>query len=229
MGLEVVDLVAGYGKIRILNGLSINVPEGTIVGVLGANGAGKTTLLRAIAGFNPLWGGSVAVDGKDVSRTDPEARARNGLCLIPEGRAVFGGLTVAENIAVHAQSRSVDAAMGTVCAVFPVLGNRLGQLADTLSGGEQQMLAVSRALIRRPGVVLADELSFGLAPLMVDIIFKALIALRDTGSAVVIVEQYEERLLAAADYAYVLEKGRILTEGPAEALVRTRNDWTVAR
>jgi branched-chain amino acid transport system ATP-binding protein len=218
--LEVKDLVVGYGRIQVLNGVDLAVPPGKVVGVLGPNGAGKTTLLRTIAGLNRPWSGTVNVDGKDIARSGVATRARSGMCLIPEGRAIFRDLTVAENISVHAQKRRSTEAVDIACEVFPVLGKRLKQIAGTLSGGEQQMLAMSRPLVRKSPLVIADELSFGLAPIAIDLIFDALKTMREMGSSMLIVEQYAERLLAFSDYIYLLKKGDVILEGEPASLNR---------
>src|ERR1700722_15121573 len=182
--LRVEGLVVGYGGIRVLNGVNVEVQPGQIVGLLGPNGAGKTTLLRTIAGFLRPWSGRIHLDDRDISRDSVARRARNGMCVIPEGRAIFTELTVSENIAVHAQKRRPDDAIKVVSEAFPVLRQRLKQQAGTMSGGEQQMLAVARSLVRRSPLVIADELSFGLGPIVVDKMLDALAKMREMGSSV---------------------------------------------
>ena len=201
---------AGYGGIDVLHGVSLTVAQNAVVALLGANGAGKTTVLRAAAGIVPLTGGSVSIGGRPTGVPDVATASRGGVCLIPQGRGVFPRLTVAENIAMFVRGVDVGRAIDRATAAFPILGARLGQLAGTMSGGEQQMLAVSRALATQPMVVLADELSLGLAPAAVDAIFDRVAMLRDQGVALLIVEQYVGRALEIADYVYVLQKGEIV-------------------
>jgi branched-chain amino acid transport system ATP-binding protein len=215
--LEVRGLRAGYGRTEALRGVDLTVPEGATVVLLGPNGAGKTTLLRAIAGLVPLTGGGVRFRGEDVGRLSPHRRARRGVCLIPEGRGIFRRLTVRENLVVQADAGGLAGAVDRAAALFPVLGERLDQPAGTLSGGQQQMLAMARAFVTGAPLILADELSMGLAPVVVDDIFAALGALRREGRSLLLVEQYVERAVAVADYVYILGKGNIVFAGePAE-------------
>jgi branched-chain amino acid transport system ATP-binding protein len=218
--LTIENLAVRYGPIQVIHGVNLEVPPATVVGLLGPNGAGKTTLLRTIAGLLPPWAGRICMNDRDISRDSVSRRARDGVCLIPEGRAIFRGLTVWENIAVHAQSRRPDKAVAVACEVFPALGKRLKQQAGTLSGGEQQMLAMSRALIRRSPIVIADELSLGLAPIVIDAIFDALGTMKEMGSSVLVVEQYAERLLEFADYIYLMNKGLVVLEGSPSDISR---------
>jgi branched-chain amino acid transport system ATP-binding protein len=220
--LEVDNLSSGYGQLQVLNGVSLAVPSESVVALLGPNGAGKTTLLRSLAGLEPPWTGRIAFDGHEVNHLSTSDRARIGICLVPAGRAIFRSLTVSENIAMHAQSRRhVKEAIERACTAFPVLRRHLNQVAGTLSGGEQQMLALSRALIRQAPLVLADELSLGLAPVVVDEIINALVALRSQGSSVLVVEQYVERVLAVADYAYVLHRGNVVLQGTPQDVLKS--------
>jgi len=207
--LELRGVDAGYGKTRVLCGVDLSVPAGGTVALLGANGAGKTTLLRAAAGLLPLRGGSVELGGRPAPK-DPDGRARAGLCLVPEGRGIFPRLTVDENLALFAGSRRRRAeALDIVAGTFPILGQRRAQVAGTLSGGQQQMLAFSRALCTDATVVLADELSFGLAPVVLDELFEAVAGLRAAGRSLLIVEQYVERVLGLAEWVYILDKGTV--------------------
>jgi branched-chain amino acid transport system ATP-binding protein len=215
--LRLTGVRAGYRRSEVLHGVDLLVPPGAAVALLGANGAGKSTLLRVAAGLLPATGGSVWFGEERIDRLSTHERTRRGLCLIPEGRAIFRQLTVRQNLAMQVGGKGVDAAVDRAVAAFPMLGERLGQVAGTLSGGQQQMLAVARALVTDPAVVLADELSVGLAPVVVDEIFEAVAALRAAGRSLLIVEQYVDRALAVADYVYILHKGRIAFVGePAQ-------------
>lgn len=213
MLFEVNNVSAGYGQLRVLESVSLKVPPGSVVGLLGPNGAGKTTLLRTIAGIITPWSGSIRLDGRELGKTSVASRARDGLCLVPEGRAIFPALTVRENFAMHAQTRRLGHAADEVYEMFPLLARRLDQVAGTMSGGEQQMLALSRAVIRKTSLLLADELSFGLAPIVLDAIFGALRKMKAAGTSMLVVEQYADRLLEIADYVYVMSKGRLVLEG----------------
>jgi branched-chain amino acid transport system ATP-binding protein len=215
--LRLSGVRAGYGRTEVLHGVDLVVPPGAAVALLGANGAGKSTLLRVAAGLLPSTGGAVWFGDERVERLSTHERTRRGLCLIPEGRAIFRQLTVRQNLAMQVGGKGVDVAVERAVAAFPILGDRLGQVAGTLSGGQQQMLAVARALITDPQVVLADELSVGLAPVVVDEIFEAVQAIRGAGRSLLIVEQYVDRALAVADYVYILHKGRVAFVGePAQ-------------
>jgi branched-chain amino acid transport system ATP-binding protein len=213
MTLDVTDLRAGYGSIEVLHGVNLDVAAGSVVAILGANGAGKTTFVRTIAGLVSARSGRIAFDGRDITRAHESARARAGLCLIPEGRGIFRQLTVAENVAMYVRGRGVAAAFDRVADVFPVLGQRRTQKAGTLSGGQQQMLAVSRALVTRPRLVMVDELSVGLAPVVIDEIYDAVDVLRSEGVALLVVEQYLDRILERADRVVYLRKGEVAFTG----------------
>lgn len=213
MMLRLDGIHAGYARVEVLRGVDLVVPANSVVALLGANGAGKTTLLKVAAGFLRPRAGSVTLDGRRVTDRRPYERARGGLCLLPEGRGIFPKLTVRDNIAMHAGGHDVDSAVDRATTSFPVLGQRLSQIAGTLSGGEQQMLSVARALVTEPKVVLADELSVGLAPIVVDAIFDAVANLRARGCSLLIVEQYVERVLEIADYVYLLHKGSVVFVG----------------
>jgi branched-chain amino acid transport system ATP-binding protein len=211
--LSLSGIHAGYGRVEVLHGVDLTVPAGTVVALLGSNGAGKSTLLRVAAGLLPPSGGDVFVDGQAVGSARAFRRTRQGLCLIPEGRGIFRPLTVRENLAMFAGGRDVAAAIDTAAEAFPVLAERLSSRAGTLSGGQQQMLAVSRALIGDYRLIMADELSVGLAPVVVDEIFASIETLRGQGRALLIVEQYVDRVLDIADLVYILHKGEVVFVG----------------
>lgn len=211
--LELCGVHVGYGRTKVLRGVDLSVPQGATVALLGANGAGKTTLLRAAAGLLAVTAGTVQLDGRRAPGS-PDGRARAGLCLVPEGRGIFPRLTVEENVALFAGGRRRrDEAFDRVAAVFPILGERRRQTAGTMSGGQQQMLAFSRALCTGARVILADELSFGLAPIVLDELFEAVAGLRDAGRSLLVVEQFVDRVIGLADWVYVLEKGTVTFVG----------------
>jgi branched-chain amino acid transport system ATP-binding protein len=213
--LELRDVRAGYGRIEVLHGIDLAVPAGSVVAVLGPNGAGKTTTLRAISGTLPLTSGTIRLDGRRIDGRRPSAIARRGVTLVPEGRGVFSGLTVHENLRIAHRSAAPglggtwDEYLAKIVAVFPRLGDRQNQIAGSMSGGEQQMLALCRALAGQPQVVLVDELSMGLAPLVVDQLFEQVAALKAAGQTIVLVEQYLTHALRHADLCYVLAKGTV--------------------
>jgi branched-chain amino acid transport system ATP-binding protein len=211
--LELRDVHAGYADLDVLRGVSLKVAAKSIVTLLGPNGAGKTTVMRVISGLLRTSAGEVLVNGAGVGSHSPEKRAHAGVCLIPEGRGIFRSLTVRENLSLFRPSWAPDTGTDRIVEMFPVLGDRLGQVAGTMSGGEQQMLALSRAFLSRPSVVLVDEASMGLAPKMVDQIFDVLGRLASDGISVLIVEQYARRALELADYAYVLSRGEVVLSG----------------
>jgi branched-chain amino acid transport system ATP-binding protein len=213
--LEVRGLRAGYGRTEVLRGVDLVVPEGATVVLLGPNGAGKTTLLKAIAGLVPATAGEVRWQGS-VLTDSPHRRARQGICLIPEGRGIFRHLTVRENLVVQADPGQGPAAIDRAVTLFPALSAKLDQAAGTLSGGQQQMVALARAFVVDAPLVLADELSMGLAPVVVDDIFAALEQLRGEGRSLLLVEQYVERAVAVADYVYILGKGTVQFAGEPE-------------
>jgi branched-chain amino acid transport system ATP-binding protein len=214
--LALDGLRAGYGRTEILHGVDLRVPQGTVVALLGSNGAGKSTLLKTVAGLLHATGGALTFDGRRVDGESPHQRVREGMCLIPEGRGIFRNLTVRENLAMQVGTRKVKPAIELATGHFPILGRRLAQRAGTMSGGEQQMLAVSRALVTEPKLIMADELSVGLAPVVVDQIFDAIRSIRSQGCSLLIVEQYVGRALELADYVYILQKGRIAFVGEPE-------------
>ncbi|GAA0631733.1 ABC transporter ATP-binding protein [Sporichthya brevicatena] len=208
--LELTNISAGYDTGLVLRGVNLTVPPSSVVALLGANGAGKTTLLRVASGQLRPTTGSVSLSGVDMTGKRSEQLARRGLCHVPEGRGIFPSLTVAENIRLQTPP-GVDKrkAIRDVAEVFPRLGERLDQRAGTMSGGEQQMLALARAYISKPSVVLLDEVSMGLAPRIVDDIFVYLRRLADAGISLLVVEQYVARALELADYVYILDRGRL--------------------
>ncbi|MFD2422213.1 ABC transporter ATP-binding protein [Amycolatopsis pigmentata] len=217
--IEMSGVTAGYESLTALREVSVTVHAGEVLAVLGANGAGKSTLLRAAAGVIRPWAGRVVLDGTDVTRAPAHQRVARGLCLIPEGRGIFRNLTVAQNLRLQAGSAErAEAGLDRVAHLFPVLRDRIRQTAGTLSGGQQQMLAMARAYLTRPRVVLIDEVSMGLAPVVLDDIFAALRTLVADGTALIIVEQYVSRALDLADTAMLLVKGRTAYRGPATDL-----------
>ncbi len=220
--LEIRDLHAGYGEIEILHGVSLSVEEGRIVTLIGANGAGKTTLLKTISGLVRATAGGIAFEGGEIARLAPHKVVEMGISQVAEGRAILKRMTVTENLEMGAHTRrdrEVRADLGRMLEKFPVLAERRGQLAGTLSGGEQQMLAIARALMARPRLLLLDEPSLGLAPMIVTQIFRTLRDLRDEGNTIFLVEQNARRALQLADRGYVLERGRIALAGSGTELL----------
>jgi len=221
--LEVSNLAAGYGRLRVLHGVSLNVPPGKIVALLGANGAGKTTLMRAIAGLATVYSGAITVGGQPATRQAPETLVRRGLVLVPQGRLLFADMTVRENLEMGAYTASGHAAwnrqLSLVESLFPILRERARQFAALLSGGEQQMLALARALMSSPRYLMLDEPSLGLSPRAFGTILDAVRRINDEGIPVLIAEQNVRRILKLADYGYVLEAGRIALAGQAHELL----------
>ena len=220
--LEVRGLAVGYGKVAVLRDARFDVGSGRIVTVIGPNGAGKTTLLAALMGLLPARG-SVRYDGENLADLSVEARVRRGMCLVPERRELFGAMPVEDNLRLGAFSRSrhdreAEDDLAAVYARFPRLQERRAQLADTLSGGERQMLALGRALMARPKLLMLDEPSLGLAPRIARDIFHVIAGLRQTGVSILLVEQNARAALQVADYGYVLEMGEFVLEGPAAEL-----------
>jgi branched-chain amino acid transport system ATP-binding protein len=230
--LRVEKLVAGYGKVQVLHGLDLEVEEGRLVTLIGSNGAGKTTTLRALSGMIRPEAGRIMLDGKDIAGLPSHAITRRGLAHSPEGRRVFATLSVADNLVMGAFPRltgsrprgDVTADLDRMYALFPRLQERRTQLAGTLSGGEQQMLAMARALMLNPSVLLLDEPSMGLAPRLVAEVFATIARLKDARITMLLVEQFAAAALDVADFGYVLENGRLAASGPALAL---RNDPAV--
>jgi branched-chain amino acid transport system ATP-binding protein len=216
--LKVDHLEAGYGRTVILRDVSITVAPGSTVAVVGPNGAGKTTLLRAISGLLPARAGRLLLDGEDMTGEAQHRRARRGLCHIPEGRGIYRTLTVRENLSMQAPRGHEKEAIERALEAFPVLGQRLTQAAGTMSGGEQQMLAMSAAYARNPRIIVVDEPSMGLAPLVVDLLFTSLESLAQAGTGLLIVDQFVSRVAAMADTAYVLRRGRVVYQGDAKSL-----------
>jgi branched-chain amino acid transport system ATP-binding protein len=220
--LEVRELEVSYGEFLALKGISFTVQEGELVTIIGANGAGKTTILRAMMGLVRCRKGEILFEGQDITHSPPHHRARLGMSLVPEGRRIFPDLTVAENLAMGAytlrdrsahQSRAEEA-----FSLFPVLRERQGQVGKTLSGGEQQMLAIARALMSRPRVILMDEVSLGLMPINVEATFRVIKALHRQGVTILLVEQNARKALATANRGYVLETGEIVLSDVSEKL-----------
>jgi branched-chain amino acid transport system ATP-binding protein len=217
--LELRDVEARYGPVQALHGISLTVPEGSVVAVLGANGAGKTTTLRAVSG-TVRRSGEILLDGKPL-RGGPEAAAKAGIAHVPEGRGTFTELSVLENLRLGAytrRDRSLKADIERMSRYFPWISERGDQRAGTLSGGEQQMLALARALMGRPRLLMLDEPSLGLAPLIVREIFATIERLRSEGTSILLIEQNARAALAVSDHGYVLETGAFALQGPAEAL-----------
>jgi branched-chain amino acid transport system ATP-binding protein len=221
--LAVNNLTSHYGRIEALRGVTVQVRQGQLVALVGANGAGKTTLLRAISGVQKASGGAISFAGQDITHMRPDQRVRLGICQVPEGRQVFGPLTVEDNLRLGAYTRSdketIAEDMEQMYAMFPILKQKFRQAAGTLSGGQQQMLAMARALMGRPKLLLLDEPSMGLAPLLIQEIFNAILSLREHGKTVFLVEQNAQQALAIADYAYVIETGQTVLEGAGSELL----------
>ncbi|MGH7263728.1 MAG: ABC transporter ATP-binding protein [Candidatus Rokuibacteriota bacterium] len=220
--LAVHEIHVSYGAVKALEALSLRVDSGEVVAVIGSNGAGKTTLMKAIAGLLRVRGGTIRFEGHEVSKLESHEVVRRGLSLVPEGRQIFGHLTVHENLLLGAFSRKLgkhDPELERCLQIFPRLEERQRQLAGTLSGGEQQMLAIARGLMSRPRLLLIDEPSLGLAPVLVREIFGVIEDLRRHGMTVLIVEQMARLALRVSDRAYVLEHGRIVREGPSGDLL----------
>jgi branched-chain amino acid transport system ATP-binding protein len=218
--LEVVALGSRYGRIPALAGVDLRVAAGELVALVGANGAGKTTLLRAISGVQPASGGSIAFDGQDLAKLTARKRVQLGIVQVPEGRQVFGPMSVEDNLLLGAFARGARDGLEAVLAMFPALAEKRCQLAGTLSGGQQQMLAIARALMARPRLLLLDEPSMGLAPRLVAEIFAQVAALKAQGTTILLVDQNARAALAIADRGYVMETGRIVLDGPAAELLR---------
>ncbi len=227
--LRVQDLHAGYGASQVLNGVSLEVKSGSVVALIGANGAGKTTTMRAVSGLIHPTRGEVTLDGKAVTSLGAAQIARLGLAHSPEGRKVFGPLTVEDNLLLGAYTRlprffgyrsEAQSGLDRVYEMFPRLKERRNQQSGTLSGGEQQMLAIGRALMANPKVMLLDEPSMGLAPVIVQEVFETIRQLKQSGITLLLVEQFARSALAVADYAYVMERGRVAVEGTPAELAR---------
>jgi branched-chain amino acid transport system ATP-binding protein len=220
--LEVEGLEAGYGEVKVLWGISLRAGRGKFTAIVGANGAGKTTTLRAVAGSIAPWGGTIKFKGEDVTRMPTHQKVERGLSLVPEGRQLFSAMSVAENLELGAFSKRAAGRYGNrldqVFTLFPRLGERKRQSAGTLSGGEQQMLAIARGLMSDPEILIIDELSLGLAPLLVYQLFMTLKQLKEEGLTILLVEQNVHLALAVSDYAYVIAEGKLFTEGEPQRL-----------
>ena len=230
--LKIENLQAGYGKVLVLHGITINVPKGSVVTLIGSNGAGKTTTMRAVSGMIKPTAGTITLNGTDIQGLESNQIAKLGLAHSPEGRRVFSTMTVTDNLLLGAFPRltgsrpkgDVKGYLERAMDLFPRLQERRNQLAGTLSGGEQQMLAMARAVMLNPEVILLDEPSMGLAPILVEEVFKIIQRLKTEGVTMLLVEQFAAAALNVADYGYVLENGRISVHGKAEQL---KNDPAV--
>ena len=221
--LEIRALASHYGPIQALHAIDIDVRQGQLVALVGANGAGKTTLLRAISGVQPVSGGAIKFDGADVTRMSADKRVRAGICQVPEGRQVFGPMSIEDNLRLGAYTRpkgELAADLERVYGLFPVLKEKRALTAGMLSGGQQQMLAMARALMGHPKLLLLDEPSMGLAPLLIKEIFRIVESLRDQGITILLVEQNAHAALAIADVGYVIETGAIVLSGPGPELLQ---------
>jgi branched-chain amino acid transport system ATP-binding protein len=216
--LSLDAVTAGYGESIVLRDVDFHVDAGEVVALLGPNGAGKTTLLKTATGFVKARTGTVSVQGRDLTGAAAHRFVRHGVCHLPEGRGIFPSLSVKENLTIYARGTSFDDALDRVTELFPIIGERLGQNAGSLSGGEQQMLALSRVSIAQPKVVLVDEASMGLAPLIVDRIYDVLRAFAREGMALVVVEQYVQKALDLAERVYILNRGTVIHEGSSSDL-----------
>jgi branched-chain amino acid transport system ATP-binding protein len=220
--LDVQEVSSGYGEVQILWDVSLNLERGKLTALVGSNGVGKTTLLRTTVGLVKPWQGSVVFNDQDVTRISPHAKAAKGMVMVPEGRQLFPSMSVYENLEMGAFTRRAKAGfqenLAYVYDLFPRMKERAGQRAGTLSGGEQQMLAVARGLMAQPEILMFDELSLGLAPLLVLNLFEVLRRLKDSGLTMLLVEQNVQLALAVSDYAYVLSEGRVEIEGEAAAV-----------
>jgi branched-chain amino acid transport system ATP-binding protein len=221
MLLEVKDLAVAYGKIEALHGVSLEVEQGEVVTLVGANGAGKTTLLKTLSGLRRVSAGSVLFDGQEIAAMPGHKRVGLGICQAPEGRGIFPGMTVAENLSMGAYSRGKPDPddLERVFALFPRLQERRKQAGGTLSGGEQQMLAIGRALMARPRLLLLDEPSMGLAPQIIQLIFRIIKEINEQGITILLVEQNAVQALTVAHRAYVMETGRIVRTGTGKELL----------
>jgi len=222
MLLELQDVSLAYGKIQALHGISLEVAEGEVVALIGANGAGKTSTMRAISGLRGITG-TIIFDGVDITKLRADQRVTRGLCLTPEGRGIFPGMTVLENLDMGAYTRKDKAAIREdhqrVFDLFPRIAERRKQIAGTMSGGEQQMLAIGRALMARPKLLLLDEPSMGLAPMLIQQIFTIIAEIAKQGTTILVVEQNAQQALSRADRAYVLETGQIVKSGSGKDLL----------
>jgi len=223
--LSIENVTSAYGRIEVLHGVTLHVDPGEIVTLIGANGAGKTTLMHAISGVQPITGGAIRFDGEPIEHRRAHERVAFGISQVPEGRQVFAPLSVLDNLRLGAWSRrdaDMESTLARVCALFPMLAAILEMPAGALSGGQQQMLAIGRALMAKPRLLLLDEPSMGLAPNLVDQLLTVIRALRDDSLTILLVEQNARAALAIADRAYVLETGRVTLSGPAAEIQADR-------
>ncbi len=224
--LEIRDMAVAYGRIEALRDISIHVDEGELVTLIGANGAGKTTTMRAVSGIRPLSRGSIVFDGVDITRLKAHLRVREGIVQAPEGRGVFPGMTVVENLEMGCYARPFstraehEETLERVFELFPRLAERRDQVGGTMSGGEQQMLAIGRALMARPRMLLLDEPSMGLAPMVIQQIFRTIAEINAQGTTILLVEQNAQQALSRSNRAYVLETGRVVRSGNGPELLR---------
>jgi branched-chain amino acid transport system ATP-binding protein len=221
--LEIRGLSSHYGRIQALHGIDLDVTEGQLVALVGANGAGKTTLLRTISGVQPASAGSIRFLGDEITRVRPEKRVKRGVCQVPEGRQVFGPMSIEDNLRLGAYTRDgngVNADLERMYGIFPILKEKRALPAGTLSGGQQQMLAMARALMGKPKLLLLDEPSMGLAPLLVEEIFRVVKRLKAEGITIFLVEQNAHAALSIADIGYVIETGHTILTGPGPELLR---------
>ena len=217
--LEVDRLDSRYGRIPALSGVSLRVGAGELVALVGANGAGKTTLLRAISGVQPSWGGTIRFDGADLAPMHAQKRVKLGIVQVPEGRQVFAPMTVEDNLKLGAFARGARDGLARIFSIFPALADKRRALAGNLSGGQQQMLAIGRALMAEPRLLLLDEPSMGLAPRLVAEIFSRIAALKTLGTTILLVDQNARAALGIADRGYVMETGRVVLSGSAHELL----------
>jgi len=225
--LEISDVASGYGEVQILWGSSLTLEKGKLTCLVGGNGVGKTTLLRTVMGLLKPWNGSISFEGKDVSRVPAYTKAEMGLVMVPEGRQLFTDMSVYENLEMGASNKRATPKqkenLERVYEMFPRLKERENQKAGTLSGGEQQMLAVARGIMADPTVLMIDELSLGLAPVLILGLFESLKALRELGITILLVEQNVQMALAISDYGYVLSEGKVELQGPARELIKNEH------
>jgi branched-chain amino acid transport system ATP-binding protein len=225
--LELHDIVTYYGRVQALHGVNLEVDAGEVVALIGSNGAGKTTTLRTISGLVHPAGGTILLAGRPINEVSADRRVRLGLCQAPEGRRLFPRMSVLDNLLLGAYTRNdgpgIQSDLERVYRLFPRVKERLSQIAGTLSGGEQQMLAIGRAVMARPKVLMLDEPSLGLAPMMVDTIFNVIAELNGEGIPILLVEQNAQKALEIADRAYVLETGSIVMQGPGKELLQSED------
>ena len=222
--LALKDVTSGYGDVAVIRRVSMTFPKGIITTIVGSNGAGKSTAIKVAAGLLRAWKGSISVNGVDITREGPDRRVHRGIAYVPQGRIVVPEMTVRDNLMIGAHilgnnRAAVDAATERVLQLFPVLKPRMKQQADTMSGGEQQMLAIGRSLMTSPEIIVLDEPSLGLSPKFVDIVFEKLLSLRNEGMTVVMVEQKASHALSVSDRGYVMHLGQVAIEGAAQELL----------